>query len=120
MKIFFTASLSGKKLYLENYRKIVEVLEGLGHKVIYEHILQKSRLEVEKESVDQATITVVIVNKGDKKAGFVIDSLIGQQEIVIKTLGKFLANIKMIAGATILGDGEVALILDQGLYMVKA
>ena len=56
--------------------------------------------------------SVVIVNKGDKKAGFVVDSLIGQQEIVIKTLGKFLTNIKMIAGATILGDGEVALILD--------
>lgn len=68
-------------------------------------------LEVEKEESNKDTITLVIVNKGDKKAGFVIDSLIGQQEIVIKTLGKFL-NIKMIAGATILGDGEVALILD--------
>ncbi|TCK97914.1 two-component system chemotaxis sensor kinase CheA [Natranaerovirga hydrolytica] len=56
--------------------------------------------------------TVVIVNKGDRKAGFVVDSLIGQQEIVIKSLGKYLINIKMIAGATILGDGEVALILD--------
>jgi two-component system chemotaxis sensor kinase CheA len=63
--------------------------------------------EEEKESM-----TVVIVNKGDKQAGFVVDSLIGQQEIVIKSLGKYLTNIKMIAGATILGDGEVALILD--------
>ncbi len=69
-------------------------------------------LEVEKLQTDRSSITVVIVNKGDKKAGFVVDSLIGQQEIVIKTLGKFLTNIKMIAGATILGDGEVALILD--------
>jgi len=69
-------------------------------------------LEVAKEPEEKEFITVVIVNKGDKKAGFVVDSLIGQQEIVIKTLGKFLTNIKMIAGATILGNGDVALILD--------
>lgn len=58
------------------------------------------------------TIMVVIVKKGDKQVGFVIDALIGQQEIVIKSLGKYLSGIKMIAGATILGNGEVALILD--------
>ncbi|MDA3846071.1 MAG: chemotaxis protein CheA [Vallitaleaceae bacterium] len=69
-------------------------------------------LEIEREDDGRDVITVVIVKKGDKKAGFVVDSLIGQQEIVIKTLGKFLTSIRMIAGATILGDGEVALILD--------
>ncbi|HHV42317.1 MAG TPA: hypothetical protein GXX72_05685, partial [Clostridiaceae bacterium] len=41
-----------------------------------------------------------------------VDDLLGQQEIVIKTLGSFLKDIKFIAGATILGNGEVALILD--------
>jgi two-component system, chemotaxis family, sensor kinase CheA len=71
-----------------------------------------SILESEKSEIESDKITVVIVTKGDKKAGFVVDSLIGQQEIVIKTLGKYLNNIKLIAGATILGDGEVALILD--------
>ena len=70
------------------------------------------KLDVEVLDTDKDSITVVIVNKGDRMAGFVVDSLIGQQEIVIKTLGKYLTNIKMIAGATILGDGEVALILD--------
>ena len=49
---------------------------------------------------------------GDKLAGLVIDELIGQQEIVIKSIGKYINNSKMISGATILGDGEVALILD--------
>lgn len=58
------------------------------------------------------TLMVVVVKKGDKQVGFVIDSLIGQQEIVIKSLGKYLSGLKMIAGATILGNGEVALILD--------
>jgi two-component system chemotaxis sensor kinase CheA len=55
---------------------------------------------------------VVIVKKGERDIGLVVDSLIGQQEIVIKSLGNFLKNIKFIAGATILGDGKVALILD--------
>ncbi|MDF1616805.1 chemotaxis protein CheA [Petrocella sp. FN5] len=70
------------------------------------------KLDLQVADENKTSITVVIVNKGDKLAGFVVDSLIGQQEIVIKTLGKYLTNLKMIAGATILGDGEVALILD--------
>lgn len=55
---------------------------------------------------------VVIVNIGDRQAGLMVDDLIGQQEIVIKSLGKLLAGLKTIAGATILGNGRVALILD--------
>lgn len=57
-------------------------------------------------------LTVVIVKKGDKLAGLVVDELIGQQEIVIKSMGKYISKCKIISGATILGDGEVALILD--------
>lgn len=57
-------------------------------------------------------ITVVVVNKGDSSVGVVVDNLIGQQEIVIKSLGKYITKCKIISGATILGDGEVALILD--------
>ncbi len=57
-------------------------------------------------------MTVVIVKKGEKTSGFLVDSLIGQREVVIKSLGKLLSGIKYIAGATILGDGNVALILD--------
>lgn len=61
---------------------------------------------------DKKTITCVIAKKGEKLSAFMVDSLIGQQEIVIKSLGKVLAGVKYIAGATILGDGNVALILD--------
>ncbi len=64
-----------------------------------------------KENKDKNLI-VVIVRKGNKTAGFIVDDLIGQQEIVIKSLGKFLSGTKMIAGATILGNGQVALIVD--------
>jgi len=55
---------------------------------------------------------VVVVKIGKNKMGFIVDELIGQQEIVIKSLGRFLSKLKGIAGATILGDGNVALILD--------
>jgi two-component system chemotaxis sensor kinase CheA len=69
-------------------------------------------LDVPGECEDQSNITVVIVSKGDKLAGLVVDSLIGQMEIVIKSLGKYININKMISGATILGDGSVALIID--------
>ena len=74
-------------------------------------------LDVSKQSNAKDTITVVIVKKGEKQAGFVVDSLIGQQEIVIRSLGKYLSGIKNITGATILGDGEVALILDTNALL---
>jgi len=61
---------------------------------------------------DKELMMGVIVKKGERQVGFIIDSLIGQQEIVIKSLGKYLSGINIIAGATILGNGEVALILD--------
>ncbi len=57
-------------------------------------------------------LTVIIVKKGEKQAGLVVDELIGQQEVVIKSMGKYIKVPKMISGATILGNGEVALILD--------
>lgn len=64
------------------------------------------------EAEDKEMMMGVIVRKGEKQVGFIVDSLIGQQEIVIKSLGKYLSGIDIIAGATILGNGEVALILD--------
>lgn len=57
-------------------------------------------------------LTCIVVKKGEKLSGLIVDSLVSQQEIVIKSLGKLLSGIRFIAGATILGDGNVALILD--------
>lgn len=61
---------------------------------------------------DDELVSLVIVRKGDKMAGLIVDSFIGQQEIVLKSMGKYLVNIFAISGATILGDGQVALIID--------
>lgn len=70
-----------------------------------------------KEATDEDDIFVVVVHVGDHKIGIVVDNLIGQQEIVIKTLGKLLSGLKVLAGATILGDGHVAMILDVSALM---
>lgn len=77
-----------------------------------EKVLDMEPTEEEKES-----LTVVIVKKGEKFAGLVVDNLMGQQEIVIKSIGKYINNTKIISGATILGDGEVALILDANVLL---
>ena len=69
-------------------------------------------LDIESKKDPEENMVVVIVKKGDKLAGLVVDELIGQQEIVIKPLGKYVSKCKVISGATVLGDGEVALILD--------
>lgn len=63
---------------------------------------------------DSSEVFVVVVGFGDKALGLIVDELRGQQEVVIKSLGDFLNNLPGIAGATILGDGKVTLILDIG------
>lgn len=75
-------------------------------------------LDIEPKEEEPESYTVVIVNKGDSLAGLVVDNLMGQQEIVIKSLGNYINNSsKIISGATILGDGELALILDVNTLM---
>lgn len=69
-------------------------------------------LDTESTKNPEEDMVVVIARKGDQLAGLVIDELMGQQEIVIKPLGKYTNKCKLISGATILGDGEIALILD--------
>ena len=74
-------------------------------------------LDIEPREEEPENLTVVIVKKGDSQVGLVVDDLMGQQEIVIKSLGKYINGNKLISGATILGDGEVALILDANTLM---
>ncbi len=69
-------------------------------------------LDLEDKHDGTSDMIVLIAKKGDRYAGLVVDELIGQMEIVIKSMGKYAGNCKLISGATILGDGEVALILD--------
>lgn len=74
-------------------------------------------LDVPEREANNDNIVIVIVRKADKLAGLVVDGLIGQQEIVIKSIGKYISTPKLISGSTILGDGEVALILDANVLL---
>ncbi|MCR5832299.1 MAG: chemotaxis protein CheA [Lachnospiraceae bacterium] len=75
-------------------------------------------LGVKTDKEQGQNLVVIIVKKGDQLAGLVVDELIGQQEIVIKSLGKYInCSSRLISGATILGDGEVALILDANVLI---
>lgn len=76
-------------------------------------VLDVESTQDDENTFDDEGLIVVIVKKGDKQAGLVIDKLLGQQEIVIKPLGKYIRVPKLISGATILGNGEVALIIDS-------
>ncbi|MDI6812686.1 MAG: chemotaxis protein CheA [Desulfitobacteriaceae bacterium] len=74
----------------------------------------QEKFELPAPEVPSEEVFVVVVGLGDKALGLVVDTLRGQQEIVIKSLGDMLNNLPGIAGATILGDGKVTLILDIG------
>jgi len=66
---------------------------------------------------DESETEIIVIHKGDRLAALAVDEFIGQNEIVLKNLGKYLPQIKGISGATILGDGQVALILDPNVFI---
>ena len=68
------------------------------------------KLNLEEEDKEEKFL--IIVNVGEKTVGLLVDNLFGQQEIVIKSMGKTLQSLKEYVGATVLGDGLVTLILD--------
>lgn len=72
----------------------------------------ESLLDVKTAASENRDLFVVVVRKGECQTGLVVDALVGQQEIVIKSLGKLLSGTKGFAGATILGNGQVSLIID--------
>lgn len=70
-----------------------------------------------EDAIEKEQIFIVIVRKGTQTVGLVVDSVLGQQEVVLKSLGGFLTNLYAISGATILGNGEVALIIDSNQFI---
>ncbi|MGN8531808.1 chemotaxis histidine kinase/response regulator CheAY2 [Helicobacter pylori] len=68
----------------------------------------------------KSDVYVVIIGLADQKIGVIVDYLIGQEEVVIKSLGYYLKNTRGIAGATVRGDGKITLIVDVGAMMDMA
>ncbi len=81
----------------------------------------ESLLSIDSMENESKHLFLVVVGLAEKQVGLVVDSLLCEQEVVIKTLGKFIGDIKGISGATILGDGHVALIVDvNGLISIAS
>ncbi|WP_178021837.1 chemotaxis protein CheA [uncultured Paenibacillus sp.] len=66
---------------------------------------------------DEEETEIVVIRKGERLAALTVEDFIGQSEIVIKNLGKYLPSVQGVAGATILGDGQVALIIDPNAFI---
>lgn len=82
------------------------------------NLFEMFRLKAKTQKQDK--VFVVVVNLAGEQMGIVVDSLVGEQEIVIKSLGKYIGNVQGISGATIMGDGNVALIIDVSNLVKKA
>ncbi|WP_166243227.1 chemotaxis protein CheA [Paenibacillus turpanensis] len=68
---------------------------------------------------ERQQVSVVVIGLADKRIGLVVDELVGNQEIVVKSTGSFIGKVEGVSGATILGDGSIALILDvTGIFKI--
>ncbi|MGN7478508.1 chemotaxis protein CheW [Solibacillus silvestris] len=111
--IIETSIIRNSDILNAHNQKVIDFRGKVVPLVFLEEIFEVPR----QEQNDDGFHSVVIVRKGDKLAGLVVDSFIGQQEIVLKSLGNYLTNIFAISGATILGNGKVALIVDCNALM---
>lgn len=102
-----TAIVNKKDVFSAHNQKVIDFRGKVVPLVFLHEIFQ-----VPAEETNNEFYSLVIINKGEKVAGLVVDSLIGQHDIVLKSLGNYLSNVFAISGATILGDGQVALIVD--------
>ncbi|MFV8828809.1 chemotaxis protein CheA [Alkalihalobacterium sp. APHAB7] len=103
-----TAIVNKQEVYSAHNQKVIDFRGKVVPLVFLKDIFE---IPVEQEE-DEEFYSLVIIHKGDKIAGLVVDSLIGQHDIVLKSLGNYLTNVFAISGATILGNGQVALIVD--------
>ena len=111
--IIETSIIRNSDILNAHNQKVIDFRGKVVPLVFLEEIFEVPR----QDSTDDGFHSVVIVRRGEKLAGLVVDSFIGQQEIVLKSLGNYLTNIFAISGATILGNGKVALIVDCNALM---
>ncbi len=111
--IIETSIIRNSDILNAHNQKVIDFRGKVVPLVFLEEVFEVPRTELK----DDEFHSVVIVRKGEKLAGLVVDSFIGQQEIVLKSLGNYLTNIFAISGATILGNGKVALIVDCNALM---
>lgn len=108
-----TASIKSSSIFYVHKRKMIDFRGNIIPVMFLEDVFE---VPVEREW-DRENYSVVVVHKGEKMAALVVDSFIGQQDVVLKSLGHYLRDVRAISGATILGDGNVALIVDTNALL---
>ena len=106
--IIETAIINTSEIMNAHNQKVIDFRGSIVPLLNLKEIFEMPQQEENKDGLQ----SVIIVRKGEKLAGLVVDSFIGQQEIVLKSLGNYLKSVFAISGATILGNGQVALIVD--------
>ena len=107
--IIETAILKKSDIYDAHHNKVIDFRGNVIPLTFLENVFQVPNEEQEESDY----VSIVIIRKGNKLTGLVVDTFIGQQEVVLKSLGDYLTSVYAISGATILGNGEVALIIDS-------
>lgn len=107
--IIETAILRKEDIYSAHQQKVIDFRGNVVPLVDLSELFEVPQTDEKEEEY----VSVVIIRKGNKLTGLIVDAFIGQQEIVLKSLGDYLTNVFAISGATILGNGEVALIVDS-------
>ncbi|GEK58043.1 chemotaxis protein CheA [Marinococcus halophilus] len=108
-----TASIKSDSIFYVHKRKMIDFRGNIIPVMFLEDVFE---VPVAREW-DRENYSVVVVHKGEKMAALVVDSFIGQQDVVLKSLGHYLRDVRAISGATILGDGNVALIVDTNALL---
>jgi two-component system chemotaxis sensor kinase CheA len=106
-----TVVVTPKQIYYINNKPVIKLRDTILP------IIDMMSLLFNRQVKERRQLNVVVVGLAEKKLGLVVDSLIGQEEVVIKSIGEYLGQVPGVAGATIMGDGRVRLIIDlAGLF----
>ncbi len=100
-------ALTDENCYTINQKRVIRIRQQ-----VLPLLTLKNELNIPEKPIPSTAQYVVVIGLAHQRLGIVVDSLLGQEEIVIKSLGQYLGNIPAIAGSTILGDGRVIMILD--------
>ena len=101
------------ELLRQAFKSEQPVLTWVGEQYDLFYLSSAMRIPFHYPAENTAKISVLLVQSGDQRAAFVVDGLLGSREIVVKSLGSVLSSLPNLAGATILADGTVGLILDM-------
>lgn len=101
-------------------RRVVVVRDRIVPVVTFEEVFQTAQPELQSKTRRDEELTLLIVGLENERLGLVVDALLGQEDVVIKSIAENYRNVRGIAGASIRGDGAVSLILDVGALIEMA